>query len=153
MRVPSRPPVDDHPHLEPESSALLPVCCALAIVVALVVVDLRLDPRFALITAAVAVVSLLTRLPRVVPVTTLLCLALVGLCVLHSPASPTVARPIRTSAAPPAIAPMSTARRQSFLTLNARSAATSCSCPSLQPTFAGPRCEQQLLLPAVPDPP
>jgi hypothetical protein len=83
-----RPPLptsDDHEYLEPAPSPVLPVSCLLAIVVALVVADVRLGSRLALIAGASAAISLATRLPRVLPITTVLCLAIAGIAVLGDP--------------------------------------------------------------------
>jgi hypothetical protein len=76
---------DEREYLEPAPSPVLFVSCLLAIVVALVVVDARIGSRLALIIAAVAAVSLATRLPRVLPVTAVLCLAIAGIAVLGGP--------------------------------------------------------------------
>jgi cell division protein FtsW (lipid II flippase) len=81
MRLPFRT-TEDRDSLEPAPSPVLPLSCLLAIVVALVVVDVRLGSRLALIAAVFAAVSLATRLPRVIPVTAVLCLALAGIAVL-----------------------------------------------------------------------
>lgn len=81
MRLPFHTSGDGN-YLEPAPS---PVSCLLAIVVGLVVVDARLGSRLALIAAAFAAVSLATRLPRVLPVTAVLCLAIAGLAVLGAP--------------------------------------------------------------------
>jgi hypothetical protein len=71
----------DREYLEPAPSPVLPQSCLLA----LVVVDVRLGSRLALIAAAVAAVSLATRLPRVLPVTAVLCLVIAGIAVLGGP--------------------------------------------------------------------
>jgi hypothetical protein len=90
MRLPFRT-ADDRDYLEPAPSPVLPLSCLLAILLALVVVDVRLGSRLALIAAVFAAVSLATRLPRVVPVTAVLCLALAGLAVLAGPGGTPVA--------------------------------------------------------------
>jgi hypothetical protein len=89
MRLPFQTS-DDREYLEPAPSPVLPVSCLLAIVVALVVVDVRLGSRLALIAAAVAAVSLATRLPRVLPVTAVLCLVIAGIAVLGGPGNAAV---------------------------------------------------------------
>ena len=84
MRLPFRTS-DGRDYLEPAPSPVLPLACLLAILVALGVVDVRLGPRLALVAGAFAAVSLATRLPRVLPVTAVLCLAIAGLVVLTGP--------------------------------------------------------------------
>jgi hypothetical protein len=84
IRLPFRTS-DDRDYLEPAPSPVVPLSCLLAIVLALGVVDVRLGSRLALIAAAFAAVSLATRLPRVLPVTAVLCLAIAGLVVLAGP--------------------------------------------------------------------
>jgi hypothetical protein len=76
----------DREYLEPAPSPVLPQSCLLA----LVVVDVRLGSRLALIAAAVAAVSLATRLPRVLPVTAVLCLVIAGIAVLGGPGNAAV---------------------------------------------------------------
>lgn len=78
---------DSRDYLEPAPSPVLPLACLLAILVALGVVDVRLGSRLALVAGAFAAVSLATRLPRVLPVTAVVCLAIAGLVVLAGPGS------------------------------------------------------------------
>jgi hypothetical protein len=90
MRVPFATSPDDRDYLEPARSPLVPLSWLLAVVVAIVVVDVRLGGRMALLAAAFGAVSLATRLPRVLPVTAVLLLVIAGLGMLDAPGSASV---------------------------------------------------------------
>lgn len=91
MRIPFPTRAAARHDLEPAVSPLLPLSCLLAIAVAIGVVDAQLGSRLALISAALAGVTVATRLPRVLPVTALLCLVIAEIAVLGNPASAPVA--------------------------------------------------------------
>ena len=90
MRLSFLAPADKRDYLEPPPSPLLPLCCLLAIAVAVTVLYAELGGRLALITAAFAAVTLATRLPRVLPVTAALALLIAGIAVLAGPSSAAV---------------------------------------------------------------
>lgn len=87
MQLPFRAACDDRDYLEPGPSRLLPLSCVLAMIVGVVVLGAELGERLALIAAGSAVVSIATRLPRILPITALLCLAVAAIAVLVGPAS------------------------------------------------------------------
>ncbi len=74
MRIPFHSANDERQYLEPPRSPLIPLTCLLAVAAAVAIVGAQLGPRFALMTAAFAGVALLTRVPRVLPVTAALTL-------------------------------------------------------------------------------
>jgi len=82
MRVPFRTPADQRDYLEPPRSPLIPLTCLLAVVGAIAVVGTELGGRLAIIAAVFAGVALATRVPRVLPVTAVLTLALAAFAVL-----------------------------------------------------------------------
>jgi hypothetical protein len=90
MRMPFTSSPDDGDYLEPARSRLPTLACLLAIAVAIVVVDVRLGSRLALITAGFAAASLTTRLPRVLAVTVALCLLVAAIALLAAPGSASV---------------------------------------------------------------
>jgi len=99
IQLPFRTSADDRNCLEPAPSPLLPISCLLAIIVALAVLGAELGPRLAVVAAMFVAVSLATRLPRILPLTAGLCLALAAVTVLHGPASAGVATQAITHAA------------------------------------------------------
>jgi hypothetical protein len=91
MRLPFATTDEHVDYVEPAPSLLLPLSCLLAIAVAVVVVDARFGSRLALITVGFAAASLTTRLPRILAVTAVLCLAVAGIAVLDVPGPAPVA--------------------------------------------------------------
>lgn len=86
MRVAFRTPAERREYLEAPRSPLLLLSCLLAIVVPVGVVGAELGGRLALMSAAFVVVSLATRLPRVLPVAAALVLIVAALALLAHPA-------------------------------------------------------------------
>jgi hypothetical protein len=82
MRIPFRTPADERDYLEPPRSPLIPLTCLLAIAGAAAVVGFELGVRLALITTVFAAVAIVTRVPRVLPVATVVTLLIAAFAVL-----------------------------------------------------------------------